>query len=118
MNPLFQAGLEIQQFIQEKKWRFCFIGGLAVIRWGEVRVTPDVGLSLLSGFEDEEIYVDSLLSRFKSRISNAKEFALMNRVLLLLGSNDVAVDVSLGGFRLNKRWLIEQPRFLTHPNAR
>ena len=97
MNPLFQAGLEFQQFLQEKKWQFCFIGGLAVIRWGEVWVTQEVELSLLSGFGNEEIYVDSLLARFGSRISDAKDFALTNRTLLLLASNGVAVDISLAG---------------------
>lgn len=97
MNPLFQAGLEFQQFIQERKWRFCFIGGMAVIRWGEVRITQDVDLSLLSGFGNEDTFVDSLLSQFKSRISDAEEFALTNRVLLLLASNGVAVDISLAG---------------------
>lgn len=97
MNPLFQAGLEFQQFIQERKWRFCFIGGIAVIRWGEVRITQDVDLSLLSGFGNEDTFVDSLLSQFKSRISDAEEFALTNRVLLLLASNGVAVDISLAG---------------------
>jgi len=59
VNPLFQAGLELQQFMQEKEWPFCFIGGLAVIRWGEVRMTQDIDLSLLSGFGNEEIYIDT-----------------------------------------------------------
>ncbi len=35
VNPLFQAGLEFQNTFKERKWSFCFIGGLAVIRWGE-----------------------------------------------------------------------------------
>lgn len=39
MNPLFQAGLELQVFFEAKGWPFCFIGGLAVIRWGEMRMT-------------------------------------------------------------------------------
>ena len=117
MNPLFQAGLEFQQFMQEKEWQFCFIGGLAVIRWGEVRVTQDVDLNLLSGFEDEEIYVDSLLSRFKSRISNAKEFALTNRVILLLASNDVAVDVSLGGLPFEQEMVERATSFSYAPEC-
>ena len=117
MNPLFQAGLEIQQFIQEKKWQFCFIGGLAVIRWGEVRVTQDVDLSLLSGFGNEDIYVDSLLSRFRSRISNAKEFALMSRVLLLLASNEVAVDISLAGLAFEQEMIERATLFSYAPDC-
>ena len=113
MNPLLQAGLEFQQFIQGKKWPFCFIGGLAVIRWGEVRMTQDVDLSLLSGFGNEEIYIDALLSRFGSRISNAKDFALMNRVLLLLASNGVAVDISLAGLPFEQE-MIERATSLSY----
>ena len=42
------AGL--QNFCEARDWRFCFIGGLAVQRWGEPRGTIDVDLTLLSGF--------------------------------------------------------------------
>lgn len=97
MNPLFKAGLELQKFMQERQWPFCFIGGLAVIRWGEVRMTQDIDLSVLSGFGNEQFYVDGLLSKFKSRVEDARNFALTNRVLLLAASNDVSVDVSLAG---------------------
>ena len=117
MNPLFQAGLEFQRFIQEKEWRFCFIGGLAVIRWGEVRVTQDVDLSLLSGFGNEDIYVDSLLSRFKSRISDAQEFALTNRVLLLIASNEVAVDISLAGLPFEQEMIERATLFSYAPDC-
>ena len=97
MNPLFQAGLELQLFIQQRCWPFCFIGGLSVIRWGEARMTQDIDLSVFSGFGSEESFVDALLDSFASRIPDAKKFALNNRVLLLAASNGVAVDVSLGG---------------------
>ena len=65
MNPLFDAGLEIQNFMRAQKWPFCFIGGLAVIRWGEMRMTQDIDLCLLSGFGNELIYIQSLLKKFK-----------------------------------------------------
>lgn len=97
MNPLFVAGMELQKFIQERQWPFCFIGGLAVVRWGEVRMTQDIDLSVLSGFGDEQIYIDDLLSNFRSRIEDARNFALKNRVLLLAASNNVSVDISLAG---------------------
>jgi hypothetical protein len=34
MTPLFAAALDLQQFFEARQWRFCFIGGLAVQRWG------------------------------------------------------------------------------------
>jgi hypothetical protein len=89
--------LEFQNTFQKLKWPFCFIGGLAVIRWGEIRMTQDIDLCLLCGFGNEEKYIDSLLIKFRSRIKEAKEFALKNRVLLLYASNDVPVDISLSG---------------------
>ena len=107
MNPLFEAGLEFQDFIKEKNWPFCFIGGLAVIRWGEVRMTQDIDLCLLSGFGNEEFYINELLAKFKSRIQDAFNFALTNRVLLLSASNGVAVDIALSGLPFEKR-MVEQ----------
>ena len=42
MNSLFQAASDIQQAMKSRKWPFCFIGGLAVMRWGEIRMTQDI----------------------------------------------------------------------------
>ena len=55
------AAEEIQQFCQNNGWRFCLIGGVAVQRWGEPRLTQDVDLTLLSGFGNEDKLVDVLL---------------------------------------------------------
>lgn len=97
VNPLFQAGLEIQTTCENNDWSFCFIGGLAVIRWGDMRMTQDIDLCLLCGFGNEENYVRTLLDTYPSRISDAYHFAITNRVLLLNALNDVPVDVSLSG---------------------
>lgn len=42
-NPLFNAGLEFQKTFFENKWLFCFIGAIAVLRWGDLRMTQDIG---------------------------------------------------------------------------
>jgi hypothetical protein len=47
---------EIQNFCQQFQWQFCLIGGVAVQRWGEPRLTQDVGLTLLTGFGGEEVF--------------------------------------------------------------
>ena len=41
MNPLYAAAAEVQEFLQERGWPFCFIGGLALARWGQPRTTQD-----------------------------------------------------------------------------
>ena len=105
MNSLFQAGLELQQFIMEKKWPFCFIGGLAVIRWGEIRMTQDIDLSLLTEFRNEETYIHAHLEKFTSRIPDPIDFARKNRVLLLSASNGVSVDISLSGLPFEKQMI-------------
>jgi len=56
-----------------------------------------VDLTLLTGFGNEETYIDALLERFRSRIPDARDFALRHRVLLLAASNGVGIDVSLAG---------------------
>jgi len=96
MNPIFAAALEIQRFCEERRWRFCIIGGLAVQRWGEPRLTQDVDLTVLTGFGQEERFVDELLRGFRGRISDARLFALRHRVLLLESSGGIPLDVALG----------------------
>lgn len=96
MNPLFAAALDLQGFFEARQWRFCFIGGLAVQRWGEPRLTLDVDCTLLTGFGDEARYVDELLDAFAGRVDDPREFALANRVLLLYGASRVPLDIALG----------------------
>ena len=98
MNPVYAAAVEMLKFVRARKWRFSIIGGLAVVRCGEVRATDDVDISLLVELGDERPYIDKLLKKFKSRFPDAAEFALQNRVLLLTASNGVSMDVGLASF--------------------
>jgi hypothetical protein len=82
---------------------FCFIGGLAVLRWGEPRLTRDIDLTILAGFGAEEAVVDRLFDRFEARIDDARPFALRNRVALLRATNGVPVDVALGALDFEQR---------------
>ncbi len=107
MNELFEAGLEIQQFLVRRGWSFCIIGGLAVIRWGEPQATQDVDISLLTGFDNEQGYIDAILGQFKGRIRDAGRFALEKRVLLVSASNGRPIDIGLAGIPFEER-LIER----------
>jgi hypothetical protein len=103
VNPIFAAALEIQAFCQTRGFHFCFIGGLALQRWGEPRLTQDVDLTVISGFGGEAEYADQFLSAFEPRIPDAREFALRHRVLLLLGRNAIPLDVALGAMPFEER---------------
>ena len=96
-KSLLKAALEVQNIILEQNWRFCFIGGLAVQRWGEPRVTNDVDLTVITEFANEEQFIDILLSRLHPRIEDAREFARAARVLLVSSRAGVGVDIALGG---------------------
>jgi hypothetical protein len=97
MRNLFATAWEIQAFCQSKNWQFCFIGGLAVWRWGETRFTKDVDLTILTGFKNEEKVVDTLMARYTSRVPNARELFLDQRVLRLECESGVPMDIALGG---------------------
>lgn len=97
MNPILETALEVQRFCRSRRWRFCIIGAIAVQRWGEPRLTQDVDLTVLSGFGPEADFVDALLSGYRGRIPETREFALRHRVVLLEAASGVPIDVSLGG---------------------
>ena len=97
------AALEIQEFCESRRWRFCFIGGIAVQHWGEARLTPDADLTVFTGLGDEPPYVDALLARFQSRVAQAREFALQRRVLLLRSTQGIPLYVSLGALPFEEK---------------
>jgi hypothetical protein len=92
MTPLLAAALELQNFFDRRQWKFCIIGGVALLRWGEPRFTRDVDVSLLSGFGREEEFIAPILSSaHRGRIPDAAEFARRNRVLLLDSPQSVPI---------------------------
>lgn len=115
MNPIFGAAGEIQEFCQARRWRFCFIGGVAVQRWGEPRLTRDVDLTLLTGFGEEARFVDELLAAFPARLPDARAFALRNRVLLLSSSGRIPIDLALGAMPFEESAIRRATRFEVAP---
>jgi hypothetical protein len=102
MIDLFEAAAQLQQFCDEQRWRACFIGGLAVQRWGEPRVTRDIDLTLLTGFGGEDEIIDKLLANYPARMPDAREFAKLRRVLLLISPGGTGIDVSLGALEFEE----------------
>ena len=117
MNPIFAAALEIQTFCRAKQWRFCFIGALAVQRWGEPRLTLDVDVTLLTGLGTEAVFVDALLDRFAGRIPDAREFALRHRVLLIEGMASIPIDVALVAIPFEERAIVRASDFVIQPGV-
>lgn len=50
MKTVLEAALEVQRKLIEGKERFCFIGAIALQRWGEPRATRDVDATVLVPF--------------------------------------------------------------------
>ncbi|MGQ0734514.1 MAG: nucleotidyl transferase AbiEii/AbiGii toxin family protein [Acidobacteriota bacterium] len=103
MTEVLRAAAALQAACERRGWRYCFIGGLAVLRWGEPRETVDVDLTLLTGFGGEDAFITALISEFAPRRPDAVEFARVNRVLLLQAASGVGLDIALGGLPFEER---------------
>jgi hypothetical protein len=97
MIDLLQVAQTLQNLAESRDWKFCFIGGLALQRWGEPRVTVDIDMTLFTGFGGELPYIRQLLKHYRSRIDEAESFALDNRVVLLESDTGIGIDISLAG---------------------
>ncbi|MCX5902650.1 MAG: nucleotidyl transferase AbiEii/AbiGii toxin family protein [Proteobacteria bacterium] len=97
MIDLFHLSAQLQDMFISSQWKFCFIGGIALQRWGEPRLTRDIDVCLLTGFGGEEPFIDRLLEQYQSRVPDAKAFALTRRVLLLQSASGIGIDIALGG---------------------
>lgn len=96
MNPLLVAAQEVLRWLDTQDIGGCLIGGLAVSRWGEPRLTHDIDYTVLAEIGSEEKVIDILLQKFTPRLADARDFALRHRVLLLRASNGVDIDMALG----------------------
>ena len=114
MIDVFQAAADLEAFCKKNGWQHCFIGGLATQRWGEVRFTKDADATIFTGFGNEEDFILPLLDQFEARIPDANQFAVEKRILLLLSSKSVGIDVALGGLPFERK-LIERASAFTFP---
>ena len=96
MNPQFEAAWRLHEELAREGIPYALIGGLAVLKWGEPRLTKDVDATLLVPLGDEEIVIDRLLASFAPRLPDAREFAIRHRVLLLRAPDLCDLDISFG----------------------
>jgi hypothetical protein len=111
MKSLFRVASQLEGLLAERGWPYCFIGGIALQRWGQPRLTNDIDLTILAGSERELGCVDELLGLYKGRIPDARGFALKNRVLLLVSGEGIAIDVALGQIAFEKRAVSRATRY-------
>ena len=112
MNPLYQAAKALRDFCLAHGWKYCFIGGIAVQRWGEPRFTADVDVALLTGFGSEELFAKKLLSQFTPRRPDAFDFSLKSRVLLVEDENQTPIDIAFGAMPFEERAISRASPFL------
>jgi hypothetical protein len=103
MTDLYMTALDVQHLCEQQGWPFCIIGGIAVHRWGEIRVTQDVDLTLFTGFGGEEHFIDFWVKHYRLRPSCSPQSALANRVLLLANSRGVPIDIAFGAIDFERR---------------
>ena len=100
---LFAAAGEIQEKLSRAGFRFCFIGGLALQRWGEQRYTRDIDITLLCRFGDEIAVARRIAELISPRLAGAVEFARESRVFLGEANDGTPVDIALGGIDFEVR---------------
>lgn len=98
LHQLVAAAERCQRTWESQGLEFCFIGGLAVQRWGEPRLTGDVDATVWTQFGNERPIIEHLLSQLQPRIDRADEFAVQNRVLLVQDIKGIDIDIALAAF--------------------
>jgi len=89
-----------------------------VERWSVPRFTEDADMTLVTGFVEHGDYCRALLGRFEGRRSDALEFAIENRVLLLRHESGVELDVGLGGMDFEVRAIERASWWVARPGMR
>ncbi len=113
MSGILEAAASVCEEIRRLGLPHCVIGGIALQRWGEPRMTVDVDVTVLSGFGNELQIFQKLAARFAPRVAEAESLAVHNRIALLVTETGVGLDISLGALPFEERvisraseWLI------------
>lgn len=96
MNRQFETAWRLHTFLSARSIPYAIIGGIAVQRWGQPRLTRDVDLTVLLPQGREEAILHELAAAFPPRIENAVTFALEHRVLPVSVPGSSEADISLG----------------------
>lgn len=96
MNLQFETAWRLHQFLSEREILYVIIGGIAVQRWGQPRLTRDVDLTVLLQAGREEPVLREMLRAFPGRVDDALRFALVHRVLPVQVPGGSEADITLG----------------------
>ena len=96
MNRQFETAWSLHVFLGRRGIPYAIIGGIAVQRWGQPRLTRDVDLTILLPSGREESILHEIVTAFPSRIDDAVAFALQHRVLPVDVPGGSEADLSLG----------------------
>jgi hypothetical protein len=100
VNGQFEAAWQLHRFLTERDIPYVVIGGVAVQRWGEPRLTIDVDLAILLPAGGEERHLREIAVAFPPRLKDAVAFALEHRVLPIdvPGASPADLSLALPGF--------------------
>jgi len=100
VNLQFETAWRLHQFLTDRKIPYIIIGGIAVQRWGQPRLTRDVDLTILVPAGREEAVLGEILKSFPGRVEDALQFALVHRVLPvgLPGGSEADITLGLPGY--------------------
>lgn len=104
-SGLWQTAVELQRYFNSIDISFCFIGGIAIQRWGQPRMTDDVDATVVIPFGSEQTFATEVLKRYQSRVEEPLSFAIRARILLLQDITGNKIDLSLGGMPYEERML-------------
>lgn len=102
---LFGEAAALQKVLRGKGITFCFIGGVALQRWGEVRQTNDVDLTIFCELGKEPDVLTVLETYLESRIDDTRDMFLLGRMYLGRSPRGKQVDVSIGFTPYEKRMM-------------
>lgn len=111
MKSLFQVAAGLDHALAVRNWPYCFIGGIALQRWGQPRLTNDIDVTILVDPGEEARRVDELLTLYKARVPDARDFAIENRVLLLTSDDGIPIDIALGGIAFEEQAVSRATRY-------
>ncbi len=88
--------MDLARFLSEQRFAYMVIGGMANAVWGVARATLDVDVTIWTDESSQPDVVAILAARYSCRVAEPLAFVQRTRVLPLVSTQGVAIDVIFG----------------------
>ena len=93
MRKIYRSLNSLHQCLAASRIDYAIIGGIAVVVWGEPRLTRDIDVKVLLSRDEAETLLNAIKTEYKPFWDNPLEMLKKNGILFVHDTHGVRIDI-------------------------